>query len=520
MESEIEPARGVPRARTVTGARRATYSAMLGLAVGVALTGLALPFVVGEREEQAAVSAGPAGTGEPSTLTEAGSGPDGVGSEAGAAGDVALTGSDDAAPTGSGGGTAQAVTGGAAPSGATLRASDVGVTPTAIKLGFLLLDVGGIGRVGIGVPGVDPEQQRQTFEAQMAEINDAGGIHGRKVVGVYDKFDVLSHDDMRRACLAMRDQKVFAVISAGGYYGPSILCLTQEGGTALVTQGGSGTPTEYVRRSNGLLFALYPISDRLMANWVAELDRLGMLRGKRIGVITGEATNPNNTVVGGELEPALKRAGYEVAHVSQFSADPSTAASQVPVEVQQMRTKNVDLVLVTVGTLAATQFVQTADSQGYRPRYSITDWVSMTTDASNQNMPPSYDGTIAITTYRTGEERMGVKENPAERSCREIYERRTGRKLGEKGSNEHGLTVTNCTTLDVALRGLVKAGPELTRGAFSRGMQSLGEFPMTLWGGGSFRPGKFGAADFVRPLRWYGDCRCLKPTEDFRRSRY
>lgn len=518
--------------------QRQTYSMLVGVAVGALLTGLVLPFAVGERPGDADVAAtgdvpasniatgsvdDPAGS-VPNT-DPMGSQPADVPDASAPAAASAPGGSNEAVagggvtPAGGDGGGA-AVAGSGPPGGSTLRATDIGVSGTTIKLGFLLLDVGGIGRVGVGVPGVDPEQQRRTFEAQMAEINAAGGIHGRKVVGVYEKFDVLSHDDMRRACLAMRDQKVFAIVAAGGYYGPSMLCVTQEGGTPLISQGGSGTPTEYIRRSKGLLFAMYPISDRLMANWAAELDRLGVLKGKRIGILTGELTNPNNTVVGGELVPALERFGQKPVHISTFSADANTAASQVPVEIQQMRSKNVDLIMITTGTLVATQFVQSADAQGYRPRYTLTDWVSMNTDASNQNMPPSYDGTIGITTYRTGEEKLGAKENPAERACREIYERQTKSKLGEKGSNEHGLTVTNCTTLDATLRGLDKAGPELTRASFSRGMQTLGEIPMTLWGGGSFGPNKFGAADFVRSIRWFADCRCLKPTDDFRRSRF
>lgn len=48
-------------------------------------------------------------------------------------------------------------------------------------------------------------------------------------------------------------------------------------------------------------------------------------------------------------------------------------------------------------------------------------------------------GTIGITTYRVGEDKVGVGANEAERECRRIYEKGTGEQLGPKGANDHGL---------------------------------------------------------------------------------
>lgn len=507
------------------------YLVLVGIIVGSLLTALVVPIVFGESlggsGDDLEVSGGegldlgPGSSGRGSATGGAGGGPGGGQASGVAGGEPGSTAP--GGPTGASGadpGAPAARGASAGVPGGPLQATDVGVTPDTIKLGFLLLDVGSLSRIGVAVPGVDPEQQREAFEAQLKHINDQGGINGRKVVGVYEKFDVLSADDMRRACLAIRDQKPFAVVAAGGYQGPAVLCFTEEGQTPLITQGSHGTPTEYLKRSGGRLFTMYPHSDRLMANWVAELHQLGHLRGKKIGIISQEQVNPGNTVIGGGLVPALERFGYEPTHISQFSADQSAAASQVPVEVQQMRSKGVDLVMIAASTLVSTQFVQTADNQQFRPRYTLTDWASMNNDTSNQNMPRSYDGSILITTYRTGEEKLGVGENPAEQECRAIYEQGTGKKMEPKGENAHGLLQTNCTTLKVTLMGMAAAGPGLTKAAFSGGMQGIGEFPMTLWGGGSLGPGKFDAADQVRTAKWDFACKCILPVDDFRRSRF
>ena len=496
----------------------AAYLLLVGAIAGSLITALVLPFVAGDpdRAEVGGIAAGESIDG-----SVAGSGPTAGGPDtsAGAGRNGGSTVRQDASGASDGGNGA-----GGAPTRASgarsLPATDVGVSATQIKIGFLLLDVGSIGRIGIAVPGVDPEQQREAFEAYLADVNARGGIHGRKLVGVYEVFDVLSQDDMRRACLAIRDHKPFAVVASGGFYGPAMLCLTEEGKTPLINQGSQGTPSEYMRRSNGLLVTMYPEGDRVMLNWVAELERLGKLKGKKIGIVSQESSNPNDTAVGGSLIPALKRFGYTPTHVTRLSADQSSAASQMPIEVQQMNRKGVNIVMLTTTTLASSQFVQTADNQAYRPQYTITDWGSMNNDTSNQSMPDSYDGTIGITTYRTGEERVGVKESAEERDCRRIYEQRTGRELAAKGQNEHGLTQSNCTTLRALLRGATAAGPTLTRATFSRGVQTIGDFAMTMWGPGSFRSGKLDAADHVRTIEWRADCRCLVPTSGFRKSRF
>ena len=487
------------------------YLVLVGAVAGSLLTALVLPMIAGETDRSqigglvgegtndGGTALGPRSrTGQNGTPGSArGNGPGVLGAGTGPSGGVVD-------PSGSG----------------AAAATDVGVNDKEIKVGFLLLDVGSIGRIGITVPGVDPEQQREAFEAFIADVNKGGGIHGRKLVGAYEVFDVLSQDDMRRACLAIRDQKPFAVVASGGFYGPAMLCLTEEGKTPLINQGSQGTPSEYMRRSNGLLVTMYPEGDRVMLNWVAELDRLGKLKGRKIGIVSQESTNPNDTVIGGSLIPALKRFGYTPTHVTRLSADQSTAASQMPIEVQQMSRKGVNVVMLTTTTLASSQFVQTADNQAYRPQYTLTDWGSMNNDTSNQSMPDSYNGAIGITSYKTGEHRIGIKEGAEERDCRRVYEKGTGRKLANWGENENGLTLSNCTTFRALVRGAEEAGPSLTRASFSRGVQAIGDFPMAMWGRGSFRPNKLDAADQVRTIEWRADCRCLVPTSGFRQSRF
>ena len=436
------------------------------------------------------------------------------------------TGSDPASGGGSTGAGGVSGRPGQGPTGATAAedaagATDVGVTADTIKLGFLILDVGSLGGLGIAVPGIDPQQQIDATEAYLADINERGGIHGRKVVGAYRTFDVFSQDSMRAACLGLtRDEKVFAISAAGGFNGPALLCVTVEHRTPMLNNGSVGTPSEYVRRSEGRMLSLFQASDRLMPNWAVELDHLGVLDGKKIGIVTGEQFDPGKSVVEGALVPELRRLGHNVVHVSRFAYDQGVGASQVPVQVQQMRGKGVDFVLLTTSILYSTQFVQAADNQGYRPQYSVSDWGSMSNDTSNQNMPDAYDGTIVVTETTVGEEKVGIGESQIQRECRDVYERRTGQSSGKKGENLYGVTQGYCQMARLLEAGLGQAGRQLTRASFLEGMQRIGPFPMTSWFSGSFAPGKLDAADASRVARWYADCACIKPDGPIRRNRY
>lgn len=109
--------------------------------------------------------------------------------------------------------------GGPASGGAGLRATDVGVTGNSVKVGFLLIDTGGVG--ALGVKGlVDLEQQRSAVRAYVDEVNDHGGIGGRKIEAVYAPYDPLSsysgnsgRSTGRAACLSLtEDNHVFAVL--------------------------------------------------------------------------------------------------------------------------------------------------------------------------------------------------------------------------------------------------------------------------------------------------------------------
>lgn len=501
--------------------RRNTYFLLSGIVVGTLLTGLALPFAVGERSaETVAAGAGASGDGQAARGARGGAVTAPAGPAA-APGDAVVTADEAIAPPVAGSSASPQAppatpTEPGGPSGQRLAATDQGVSPTAVKVGFLLLSLGKLDDVGVNVPGVDPEQQQEAFEGYIAEINSRGGLNGRTLVGAYRTYDPLNKDSQRAACLALaRDERVFAVIAPGGYTGAAQLCVTREHGIPLFAADPT-TPSEFYVQSRGLLFTMFPSGNRMMANWAAELHRLGLLRGTKVGLLGDAGTDP-----AGKTQEALAQAlaghGYAPVHGSHLSADLSTGASQIPIEVQQMRSKGVDALLIATNTIYATQFAQAADNQGWRPAWFVTDWSGGTNDPFGERMPASFDGAVGITTKRQGETRQpGTFPTPApERECRDAYAKATGRQL-EPGSSEDGLTLQNCALVRAFAAGAIAAGADLTRARLSAATQSLPPFAVPVWAGGAFRPGKFDFADLVRTVQFRSACRCWLPKDAFR----
>jgi ABC-type branched-subunit amino acid transport system substrate-binding protein len=414
------------------------------------------------------------------------------------------------APGGAGGGGGQAAGGGGAP----LRATDQGVSPDAIKLGIMILNVGNVEKLGIAV-GVSPEQQQQAWRAYVDQLNEQGGINGRQVKPVFHQYDVLSNDSQRAACLAMtEDHKVFAVLDIA-LTTANALCITHEHETPLVTL--QPMPEEAYAKSQGRLFTLFAAGHRMWRNVANDLHDRGALRGKTIGILGDTA--PGNPQTIDTFEAELRSLGYEVAHRSKLTSDGSAATlpqagSEIPIEVQAMRREGVDLVFLFTGNYVSNQFVQHADGQGWRPAYVATDWNNAYSDTYVQNMPPSFDGSL-ITTNRTGEFRRNLPEPETEAACRKTVEERTGEKL-DRSTVQYNSTVRLCTLLDVFVRGATAAGADLTRPALSEGIHGIGPMPLATFGGGSFRPGKPDAGDLIRTARFDSECRCWIPADGFR----
>lgn len=388
---------------------------------------------------------------------------------------------------------------------------EVGVTDAAIKVGFILVDLGGAGRLGFAI---DTGDQRGQYTAFVEEAN-VTPVNGRRIEPHFATYDPLNPDSMYAACLELAvDRKVFAVV-ATAFYGPPVLCLTRDHGVPLL-DGLDGFSDEYYAASRGLLLSHASATRRVLLNLAATLDELDVIGERRVGIV-GHVEDKASVHAAADYSRSL---GYHVAHITVLPTDPTAAASAVPVEVQQMRSKGVQGVVLAVNLAYATMWVQQADSQQYRPQYYTSDYASAATDVGAQQMPNSYDGAIGVTSYRTGEHRVSAPEPPLDTRCRATYERRSGRQVA-RGASDYSSMLHSCGLVTTLAAGLNAGGATLTRAAFVDGLRRRPPFEIPFVGGtASFGPTKSDAVDHARPMQWSAECRCWMPTGPFRPTRF
>jgi ABC-type branched-subunit amino acid transport system substrate-binding protein len=498
---------------------RGTYGALLGAGALVLSVGLLIPFVVAEPPKQSLVSAGPtqaATDGTTSTGTTGAALPTAAPTATAGPAATAAPGATTGGTTGSGTTTGGLFGGstGSAPPVAQRTASDIGITPTAIKLGILIpQDNSSEGGTSFSDVVGHPKDQ---WNAYVDTVNAKGGILGRKIQPVFREYDGLDLDAQRAACVYLTEQaKVFAIVNSGGFYGDPILCVTQQHKTPFIGQAGEAL--DFYQKSNGLYFSTTPNKDRVLQNMVAAAARDGVFKGKTIGLLSREGIDA--IPVDRSLKPALAAHGVKVAYEARISADDSAAQSQIPLEVQQMKSKNVDFIMLTTGLIVANVFVQQADSQRYTPQYMTSDFASGGADIYTIGMPASFAGSITYTALRTGEARAGMAEPAHDAACRKTYEKHSGKALDRTGT-EYSITITACGIMNELVVGLTKAGVNPTRKLLSAALQSIGSWDVPFSGAGSWGRNKFDAPDVVRRGSWKSDCRCWMPVGPFTRTQY
>lgn len=500
--------------------KRKTYLLLSGVVVSMLTAGLLVPVAVGERTGSA-LAAGGNNSFDTSSL---GSGGDGA---SGSVDPTGTPGADGTDGTGGAGGDGAGGVGGVTgfgsttpttlPAGTELRASDVGVTATTIKIGLLIPT-----SEAVGDPNAQSSAQRQQFEVFLDEINDRGGINGRRLEIAVATYDILDQDTgTRAACLKLADDdKVFAAFNTTGFGPPGALCLTREKKVPFLQ--GSGHPDEVYTLSAGLYSSSFDSQTRNLRNMVAILNQLGTLKGKKIGVLGTEWIGLRKEQEEGIID-TLKSFGFD-PFVYWLSGDPASSQSQIPVAVQQMQSNGVELVIFGADFISGASFVQQAESQLYRPGYAAADPWGWSTDFTVSTMPASFEGAVTVTAMRTYDARVGVAEPAPDAACREIYERRTGTKL-DRANDPNALYVATMWACGVVQRfemAASRVGVDLTRGALAHAVTGLGTVAVPYAGGpGTFGPGKLDGVNHYRPQRWKADCKCWVPlVAEFTPGRY
>ncbi len=308
---------------------------------------------------------------------------------------------------------------------ANVPGTGTGVTADTIKLGVSLIDFQCIPKSFVDSVYVN---QPQAYDAYINNINEHGGINGRKIVPVYKFICPLQPAGAVQACTSLTDDsKVFAVI--GSMYDPTgdaQLCVAKQHKTALITDG--LTQAIIDKAPPGLLISPGITSDRRLKVIMSLLKERHTLDGKTVAILTEAAsTSPADSVVKPALDSMDVHQGSE-AVLSISGSDTSAAQTQLDSFIERWKTEHVNALIMVGQAVSSKQFVDKIkaaipDMQLVADTTSVAEGGQDEVKAGQE--PNSYDGII------TAEGRIFLEhsQTPHYTYCKTIFEKQTGIKI-------------------------------------------------------------------------------------------
>jgi len=275
----------------------------------------------------------------------------------------------------------------AAPSGATgvptpvtkASTSARGVSARAINVVFPIISFSSIEGEFEIESDAEYGEQVKAIHLFVNQINDAGGIHGRKINPMIVSFDPTNADEQRSLCKEWTEgaPPVFAVLDGlGTWEGDNELCITQEGHTPMLSQW--TTTTNWTDLGSPYLWWTGADDGPILAatvRWGLSSGRLG--HGKKVGVVVSDQAS-DQSALNSYLLPDLKKIGV-VPQVETIAADLGETAStdsDATLAVERLKATGTQSVIPLLPENAFTPYIGAETSQKYFPKLLLSDYQS------------------------------------------------------------------------------------------------------------------------------------------------
>jgi len=401
--------------------------------------------------------------------------------------------------------------------------SSAGVTAHTINVVFPISNLSALA-ANFGFAGdVEYSEQSQAIKLFVKNINENGGINGRKINAEIVTFDPTDEVGTRALCKQWTEGNapVFAVLDGiGTFTGDDQLCVTQEGHTPLISQW--TTVTNWTQKGSPYLWWTGPDDASILqatVNWGVSSGRLG--HGIKVGVIAGDRAS-DQVALTQYLLPDLKRAGITpvVETIAANPSDTATTGSQAPLVVQQLRADNVTSVIPLIPFNVFFPVLQAETQQQYFPKLLLSDYEE-SIESSLGLLPVPYEkalnGQEGVTTETLGgiddpRPVAGGGYDPGVRACWTIWHKaypQTPKGNQTDFIEEQGPVQGWCQAIRLFEAAAKAAGKNLNRRTFVEAMSRIKNFPGGYSPTLSYGPDTFSGPTKYQVVRLYTN---LPPT--------
>jgi hypothetical protein len=375
----------------------------------------------------------------------------------------------------------------------TASTSTRGVTKSSINVVFPVVSLNSLaGREGFA-EDAEYGEQTKAIELFVKQINDAGGIRGRKINPIITGFDPTNESAMRALCKTWTEGSpaAFAVLDGlGAWTGDNQLCITQEGHTPFI--GAWTTVTDWTNEGSPYLWWIGPDQATILqavVDWGLGAHLIGS--NVKVGVIAGSRAS-DQAALNEYLLPDLRNAGVTPI-VKTIDADPNdtaTTGTQAPLVIQELRSAGVTSIIPLIPFNVFYPVLQAETSQQYYPRLLLSDYESSILSSLGLIPVPYADalnGQEGVTTETLG----GIDDDrpqseggydPGVRACWTVWHK-VYPQIPPGNMNdfieEQGPVVGWCQAIRLFWTAAEASGPDLNRRTFVTSMSKIKDFPGT-----------------------------------------
>ena len=400
------------------------------------------------------------------------------------------------------------------------EATTAGVTPSQVKVGFIVIDQTRLNST-LGFTSPDSGDVTAQIQALAAEVNRTGGIGGRDLVPVVRTFDALTDSvaNEEKLCRAFtEDDRVFAVVLLGMFQETARPCYAAQKTLMLdqtlypVDRDEAETLSPYLYQPSlpeyGQLLA--GLADTMQSqNFLTPTTRLGIL---------GVDTEQNRRVVTDLLLPRLEQLG--ATPIDTQWVDPSSNSTLQAGQNQAVlsfKEDKVDRVVIVGGSRILAFLLTISIPQEYFPRFAVTTLDNPAFVAERNSV--AMKGSVGVS-FLPGSDldatELEFPFSPGEKRCVDVLAAAGQTFTARENARQATLYCDAVFLLQDAFD--AAGGDEVTAQAFMDGVAQIGPGQNASNYAAAYEPGSFAGASGYRPIEFEASCKCYElagPTQEF-----
>lgn len=366
-----------------------------------------------------------------------------------------------------------------------------GVTATTINVAFPVANLDSLASTYGFAGDIEYTEQAKAIHLFVNQVNDSGGINGRKINPIITTYNPANDASMQALCenWTQGNPPIFAVLDGvGTFTGTNELCVTQQGHTPMLSQW--TTVSSFTQAGSPYLWWTGPDDAAVLQALVTWGKGQGTIGGKaKLGVVVGDRAS-DQAALNKYLLPDLKRVGVTpvVETIPAQTSEGASTSSDSTLVVEKLHAAGVTSMIPLIPFNAFLPVLEAQTQQQYFPKLLLSDYEN-SIESSLGLIPVPYakalNGQEGVTTETLG----GVDDprpeaqggyDPGVRSCWTVWHKAYP-EIPKGNMNddieEQGPVQGWCQEIRLFAAAAKAAGKNLNRRTFVTAMSQTKNFP-------------------------------------------